>query len=204
MKSRTKWLFYVILVLPLLWLGWRIYQNDMGANPAETLNKKLGQDTLYLFLANLYWGSFDAMISPRPLRPWLALRRPLGVATFLYALMHLCSYFLREGNFSVALGQMTEKVYLLFGLSAFFVLSALAATSNNWSLRKLRFPRWKKLHRLVFLAFILICTHVFLIEKRSPLSNKFTLFPMIAVLLCRLFYSGTAQSAFRKLFRLTK
>jgi methionine sulfoxide reductase heme-binding subunit len=193
MRSRTKWIFCFLLLLPMAWFVYATLTNQMGANPAERLNKKLGEFTLYLFLANLYWGSFEALIHNRILKPWFPLRRQLGVMTFFYACMHFSSYFLREGDFDVALKQLTQKVYLLFGLSALLTLLLLAATSNNWSVRRLKFQKWKKFHRLVYAAFFLITIHVLLIEKRSWLANKYTLFPMMAVLIFRFCHSVRHQ-----------
>jgi sulfoxide reductase heme-binding subunit YedZ len=186
MRERTKWVFYFLLALPIGGLVYAVMTNRLGANPAETLNKKLGQFTLYLFLLNLYWGSFEALIDNRILKPWFALRRTIGVATFIYACLHFLSYFLREGELEVAFKQLITKPYLIFGLSALVVMLPLALTSNNWAVRKLKFKKWKMLHRAVYGAFFLISTHIFLIEKRSPLANKYTLFPMIAVLFVRI------------------
>ncbi len=189
MTARTKWLFYLLLTSPFFYLIYLAITDDLGAQPAEAINKKLGNITLIMLLANLYWGSIDAFFKISLLGRYVSLRRPLGVAAFIYALLHLCSYFLREGDFKVAFEQMTEKIFLLFGLAAFFILLALAITSNNWSLRKLRAKRWKQLHRFVYLAFFLITAHVLLIEKKSWLSNKYTLFPMLAVFVVRICYS---------------
>lgn len=189
MTAGKKWLFYFILTLPFFYLVYLALTEHLGAEPAEAINKKLGNDTLILFLINLYWGCFLAMFNLPILRRWIQLRRPLGVATFVYAALHLSSYFLRQGDIGVAFEEMTEKVYLLFGLAAFFVLLALAVTSNNYFVRKLK-KRWKQLHRLVFVAFALVTTHVFLIEKKSLLSNKYTIFPMIAVLFLRVLYAN--------------
>jgi len=186
MRERTKWVFYLLLALPFAWLIYLVLNNQLGANPPETLNKKLGQFTLYLFLLNLYWGSFEALVDNRVLKPWFALRRTIGVATFIYACLHFTSYFAREGELDVALKQLVEKPYLIFGFSSLVVMLPLALTSNNWAVRKLRFKKWKTLHRAVYLAFVLISTHIFLIEKRSWLSNKYTLLPMILVLAVRI------------------
>jgi methionine sulfoxide reductase heme-binding subunit len=187
MNKRTKWIFYFLLSLPLVWLAYNLYIDNLGAQPAETLNKRLGKYTLYLLLANLYWGCMSALIpSPASFRKLLMklnpLRRPLGVATFFYALLHFVSYFLREGDFTVAFKQIVEKKYLIFGYMALLLLLLLAITSNNFSVRKLKAKKWKVLHRFVFVAFFLVTVHVLLIEKRSWLANKYTLFPMLAVL----------------------
>jgi len=189
MRARTKWIFYLLLLMPWAWVTYLAVTNQLGANPVERINKKLGEFTLYLFLANLYWGSFEALINNRILKPWFPLRRPLGVATFVYACLHLISYFGREGDFNVAFKQMLEKPYLWFGLSGLLILFVLAVTSNNWSMRKLKYKRWKSLHKFVFLAFFLISIHVLLIEKRSWLANKYTLYPMMFVLIVRFCHS---------------
>lgn len=194
MKERTKWVFYLLLALPVAWLISAVVQDQLGANPAETLNKKLGKFTLYLFLLNLYWGSFEALINNRILKPWFPLRRTVGVATFIYACLHFGSYFLREGEFDVAFHQLIQKPYLIFGLLSLLVLLLLAATSNNYSLRKLKWKKWKGLHRLVYFAFFLISIHILLIEKRSWLSNKYTLFPMALVLFFRFCHALVKRS----------
>jgi sulfoxide reductase heme-binding subunit YedZ len=186
MRTRTKWVFYFLLTLPLVGLVYKILTNQLGANPAETLNKNLGDLTLYLFLINLYWGCFEALIDSRILKPWFPLRRTIGVATFIYACLHFTSYFLREGEFDVALKQLVEKPYLIFGFSSLIVMLPLSLTSNNWALRKLKFKKWKTLHRAVYFAFVLISIHIFLIEKRSWLANKYTLLPMIFILIVRI------------------
>jgi len=97
--------------------------------------------------------------------------------------------FGREGDFNVAIKQMLEKPYLWFGLSGLLILFVLAVTSNNWSMRKLKYKRWKGLHKFVFLAFFLISIHILLIEKRSWLANKYTLYPMMFVLIVRFCHS---------------
>lgn len=198
MRERTKWIFYLLLAWPLAGLTYALFNDQLGANPMETLNKDLGDFTLYLFLANLYWGSFEALINNRILKPCFPLRRTIGVATFIYACIHLASYFLREGDFDVAFQQMLQKTYLIFGLLAFLTLSVLAATSNNWSVRRLKWKTWKGLHRAVYVAFFLISIHILLIEKRSWLTNKYTLYPMMAVLFVRFCHS--LRGHFRKNF----
>jgi sulfoxide reductase heme-binding subunit YedZ len=59
---------------------------------------------------------------------------------------------------------MTQKVYIIFGLIAFLILLAMAITSFQWWKRKLA-KNWKRLHRLVYLAVILIILHYALAQK---------------------------------------
>src|SRR4051812_12088828 len=103
MRIKSKVIFYLLLAVPWFWITYLVFTDGLGANPVEEINKKLGDYTLYLLLANLYWGCLDAVTRKNPLKKWHALRRPLGVAAFIYATFHLLSYFGREGDFNVAL-----------------------------------------------------------------------------------------------------
>jgi sulfoxide reductase heme-binding subunit YedZ len=64
-----------------------------------------------------------------------------------------------------------EKRFALVGFAAFMILLPLALTSNQWAMRALR-KNWKRLHRLVYLAAILVIIHyVWLVKSdiREPL-----------------------------------
>ena len=45
---------------------------------------------------------------------------------------------------------------------AFPIMFMLAITSNNYSVKKLSFTKWKKLHKLVYVAEIAIVAHLVL------------------------------------------
>jgi hypothetical protein len=49
------------------------------------------------------------------------------------------------------------------------LLIPLAATSNQWSLRKLGGRKWQELHRNIYLISILACVHYFWLVKASAL-----------------------------------
>ena len=69
----------------------------------------------------------------------VTLRRPLGVATFLYACLHLGSFFLKEGSMGAVWETYSGAVYLWSGTLAWVGLFALAVTSNERSVRHLGF-----------------------------------------------------------------
>jgi sulfoxide reductase heme-binding subunit YedZ len=88
---------------------------------------------------------------------WLARRRrQIGVAVFGYALLHAAAYLLRQPAATVAADAMDAG--MAAGWDAFVVLAALAATSNDASVRRLR-RGWKLLHRAVYAAAILAFAH---------------------------------------------
>ena len=57
-------------------------------------------------------------------------------------------------------------LYLALGLVGISILSALAATSNRWAMKRLG-KNWKRLHRLVYLAGIAVVTHSMLAMTMS-------------------------------------
>jgi sulfoxide reductase heme-binding subunit YedZ len=85
----------------------------------------------------------------------IKLRKSAGLWAFGFASLHVILY-IREAK----LGWLTSSmpVYLALGLTGMVVLTALAVTSNRWSMRQLG-KNWKRLHRLVYVAGIAVVTH---------------------------------------------
>lgn len=166
MKWMNK-LFRLALLVPVLWWVYQIFFGDLGAEPAKELNHLTGFTALIYLILNLWigtiWSYWKAW--PKQLRFLLAERRFLGVLTFLILAGHVFFYLALEAFELKALTQMIEKTYLIFGSFAFLGMAILAATSNDWSLRKLGGKRWKSLHRIVYFVTILVTVHIFLIEK---------------------------------------
>ena len=100
---------------------------------------------------------------------WLVQnRRYFGVATFAYAVPHLIAYLWKLASVAKVVEQGAEAG-MWTGWLALTIILALAITSNNFSVRKLRW-RWKSLHRLVYLAAILTFVHWVLVAY-DPLSG---------------------------------
>jgi sulfoxide reductase heme-binding subunit YedZ len=159
--------FRFLLFWPIIFIAWQILLGDLGADPAKTLNHWTGQLSLYLLLLNIGIGILIAFRFrwPKAVSFLITERRWLGVLTFFYVCSHLGFYLLLEGFEAKAWVQIWTKKYLVFASLAWFILFLLAITSNQISRTKLGAKTWKYLHRLVFLALILITAHVLSIEK---------------------------------------
>lgn len=115
--------------------------------------------------------------------PLIQHRRHLGVFTFFVALAHglaatvlhhlggdlnpLASIVLGNGQFLLP----REWPFEIFGLLALLILAALAATSHDFWLSYLSPQQWKRLHMLVYAAYLLVVLHValgYLQEARNP------------------------------------
>lgn len=155
----------LLLALPLLWITYKMLHLGPSANPAKDLNHLFGRIGFYLLALNLTLGSWLAFRSlPTALRWFIPFRRPLGVAGTLYTIAHIALHFIIEGDLNDGINAIVEARYLWFGLAGFFILLALALTSNNTSMRKLG-SRWKRLHRLAYVAFAFASAHALSIEK---------------------------------------
>ena len=94
-------------------------------------------------------------------------RRYFGVASCAYAALHTLVYLnkLRSWPELVDAAKSTE---MWTGWIALFILLLLAATSNNRSVRWLK-GSWKKLHRWVYAAAVLLFVHWVLVAfNRGP------------------------------------
>tara|TARA_B100000767_G_scaffold234703_1_gene227631 strand:- start:46 stop:423 length:378 start_codon:yes stop_codon:yes gene_type:complete len=77
---------------------------------------------------------------------WLMKRRRyLGVAAFVYALLHAVLYLLDTGIVAISSGKIS-KFYIWTGWLAFFIFVPLAITSTDGWVRRLG-PKWKSLQR---------------------------------------------------------
>jgi DMSO/TMAO reductase YedYZ heme-binding membrane subunit len=97
--------------------------------------------------------------------PYLKARRAIGVSAFYFALLHSSfAFFGQLGGFE-GLGFLSNKYLLAISLSftALIILFLMAATSFDFIIAKITFPRWKMLHRLVYLAGIFILIHALML-----------------------------------------
>lgn len=88
---------------------------------------------------------------------WLRLRRPLGVAVFGYAALHLIIYAAKKADVARIISEGLSAD-IGTGWIALMIFAALAFTSTNKAVRRLG-TRWKILHRSVYLASALTMTH---------------------------------------------
>ncbi len=112
-------------------------------------------------------------------------RRPLGVAIFNYAALHVICYMIKRGGFFEMLKWLLHPI-ILPGLVAFLIFIPLALTSNTVSLKYLKFPKWKKLHTKVYVAQWGIFFHVLILylltrQTKALLYGLLLSMPLFAV-----------------------
>lgn len=113
-------------------------------------------------------------------------RRDLGLATFLYAALHLGVYLVRQSNLNVVLFDMQFREFLV-GWLAFVTLVALAVTSNDASVHRLG-RWWKPLQRLAYVSAVAAVLHWYWIRLDHRMLWA-TVLPLVALEAYRLFHN---------------
>ncbi len=164
--AALKRILFVLCLVPLLRLAWGAWDDALGANPIEFIQRSLGSWTLNFLLITL-------TVSPlRRLSGWhwlLRLRRMLGLYAFFYAMLHLVSYLWLDQFFDwqAIAKDILKRPFITVGMSAFMLLLPLAATSSDAMIRRLGGRRWQQLHRSVYAIATLGVVHYWWLVKRD-------------------------------------
>jgi len=177
---------YILGMTPaVLYFYWGL-TDQLGADPQNVLERALGLWALRFLIASL-------VITPLRQLVGLSLyrfRRALGLLAFYYAMLHLSVYVLLDKGFDLdaIIADIIKRPYITVGMLAFAVLVPLAVTSNTPMIRRLG-ARWRKLHRLAYLAAAAAALHFIMLVKVWPLEPLIYAVLVAALLLFRLAYS---------------
>ena len=165
---QIKTALFLLCLLPFGRLLWAAYTNDFGAEPVEFVQRWTGRWTFNLLLLTL---CVSPLRSITQLHWLLRLRRMLGLFTFFYALLHFLSFVGFDHGFSVdeIAKDVFKRPFVIAGFAAFLLLIPLAATSNQWAIRKLGGRKWPELHRNIYLASIIAAIHYLWLSKLEAL-----------------------------------
>lgn len=177
----VKPLVFVAALVPLAWIVARAFQDDLGANPIETLNRYTGDWTLRFLLITL------AVTPLRKLSGWhaiLRVRRMLGLFAFFYACLHFLSWIWLDQFFDLnaILKDVAKRPFITLGFACFVLLIPLAVTSTNAMVRRLGGRRWQLLHRLVYVIAVGGVIH-FLWLVKSDITQPLIYGVLLALLL---------------------
>ena len=172
-------------LLPLVWLIWAAVTNSLGADPVKAIEKSLGLWGLQFLLASL---------CVTPLR-WAGLnlirfRRALGVTAAIYIVLHFTAWFwLDMGLRWDEIGRdLVKRPYIILGMVGLLALIPLALTSTDSAIRRLGGAKWRKLHRLSYVAAAAGAIHFTILVKGWPLEPLLYLGAVAALLVARVVY----------------
>jgi len=160
MRRALKPVLFVLCALPIVWLLARAFGLGglgLGANPVDELTDRLGEWGLRLLLATLCVTPLAVTLR----KPWLmGLRRMLGLFAFTYLALHFLTWLVLDQwiDLPAIAADVVKRPYITAGFTAFVLLVPLAVTSTRGWMRRLG-ARWHRLHRLIYPAAVLGCTH---------------------------------------------
>jgi len=149
------WPLWLLLALPGSYMTFRYAQ---GAVFYGEYLHFTGELAARLLIATLAVTPLRLVFRAAAWTQWLARRRRyLGVAAFGYSALHAVAYLQRRPTLAAVTADLGD-VAILTGWVALLVMLALAVTSNDASVRRLR-RGWKRLHRAVYVAAVLTFAH---------------------------------------------
>jgi len=163
--SSLQLVFHLLAWLPVLWLLWGFWQDQLGLNPVRTITLRTGKTALIFLLLSLTVTPLYLLFDWK----WVyRFRRPLGLYAFLYATLHVLTFVGLDYGFDWTLvsDAIQNNRYTLVGLTAFLILLPLALTSTKRSKAWLGPKWWKRLHRWSYLAAGIAVLHYALLVRQ--------------------------------------
>lgn len=168
----AKQLALVNGAVPLALLGWDAARGQLGVNGVNFAIRTTGMLGLVFLMLSL------AVTPLRRLTGWsvlVAARRRIGVYAFTYLALHFTIFFAldRAGSVASTVHEVIVRRYLQIGTLGLLLMVPLAVTSTDAMVSRLGGKRWKRLHRVVYVAAGLGVLHYALLVKsdlRQPLA----------------------------------
>lgn len=177
-----KPLFWVFLSVPAIVMLRGYYSGELIA---MDMLPPTGDWSARLMIIAMSLSPLVSILGPKPWLNWLVKRRrALGVASFIYAVMHLVFYLIDMGNLDDIIAEFWA-LGIWTGWAAMLLFVPLAMTSNDASVRALK-SGWKRLQRLVYPAALLVLVHwIFIHNDLGPALLHFI--PLAALVAARYF-----------------
>jgi sulfoxide reductase heme-binding subunit YedZ len=182
---RENWLRVVVHIgvwLPLLWLVWRFFNDDLGVEPVVTIQNITGRTALILLLLSLAATPLYIVFN---FRQGIKVRRALGLYAFMYAGLHFINFVALDYGFDVGFifeDGIPQKPYILVGLIALILLVSLAVTSTKGWMRRLK-KNWTRLHWLIYPIGVLVIFHFLWQAKAAERFEPLVYAAILALLL---------------------
>ena len=167
LTKRIKAIYiYALGMVPLFILVNDLIANQLGVDPLKELEHSLGKIALIFLILTLSISPLSNLLSINLIK----LRRPLGLLCFFYVVLHLSTWLFLDMQFRwpEIIRAISKQPYIILGMLSFILLFPLAITSTNYAIKQLG-PRWKKLHKLIYVSAIIAGAHYLMVVKSWPL-----------------------------------
>jgi sulfoxide reductase heme-binding subunit YedZ len=165
-KTRVTLLQVIVHIggwIPLARILFDFFTHHLTANPIQAIEQRTGLPALHFLLLSLACTPISSILG------WMELtqlRKALGNYGFLYAALHVFTFFVIDYGLKLntVWRDVKNKPYIIVGAIAFSLLLPLAITSVNYWMKRLG-KNWKRLHKLVYIVSPLVVFHFLLVVK---------------------------------------
>ena len=154
--ARGKLLVWLLLTVPLA-VALVDFALTPEALPGDLLQSTGEWSARFIILALMVTPLKQLWPAAKTVHVLARYRRALGVAGFLYALIHTVAYVFDMETLAAMLAEWSAPA-ILTGWAAMLLLLPLGMTSNDAAVRALR-RGWKRLQRLAYPAALLTLVH---------------------------------------------
>lgn len=154
--------------LPLGLLVFDFLTDNLTANPIQAIEQRTGLNAITFLLLSLACTPVASVFGWKELTQ---RRKALGNYGFLYAALHVTTFFILDYGLSLAAvwRDVGTKSFIIIGALSFLLLLPLAVTSFNYWMKRLG-KNWKRLHRLAYIISPLVVVHFFMAKKGDLLN----------------------------------
>ncbi len=185
-------LIFVLSLIPLIFILYKILANQLGADPAKTIVLFTGEWTIYFLFITLAVTPLRRLVNFKNFHfRWLQIhRRMLGLFTLFYAILHVLAFlvFILGLDFSRFGKELVERPYILVTIPAVILLIALGVTSTKAMMRRMG-KNWLRLHKSIYLIAVLAWVHVLMQVRSSYFEAVLFGVILLALLLPRLYWT---------------
>jgi sulfoxide reductase heme-binding subunit YedZ len=163
-RIALKAVVWGVCLVPLATLVYWFARDDLTANPISFVTTTLGDSTLRILLASLAMTPIRLVLGVA----WpITLRRLLGLFAFFYVCLHFSVWIVLDFFFDWhrMWEDILKRPYITMGMLGFLSLIPLAATSTAGMIKRLGARRWRRLHRLVYVAGVAGSVHFLWLAK---------------------------------------
>jgi sulfoxide reductase heme-binding subunit YedZ len=167
-------------LVPLANVGIDAWRSKLTANPIAEVMNRFGFWTLTFLVLSL------AATPLKTLFGWtfqMRVRRMVGLFAFFYASLHLLTYLVLDQALDISdiLADIVKRKFITVGFAAFVLLVPLALTSTDRAVKRLGFRKWKRVHRLAYVAAVLGVVH-FVWRVKADLLQPLLFAAVLAIL----------------------
>ena len=166
--NRNSFLIIFIYILPSILFSYFFYLYFNDLNYYNFAKDYAGYMGLFLLTIILFVKPLGIIFKSQKLMLIVSFREAIGILMFYFFLVHAFGIFLKRDLFPK---NLLDIFYFqnpfLWGLLAGFLIFLLGITSNKFSVKILNgitYMGWKKLHYLVYFAYVFSCLHIYFIN----------------------------------------